>query len=279
MNYWRIAPDPRLRAFVACYWIMDGARTAAPSEELMLPDGQSEIVFYRARGEFERWALGARDRTQRMSGSYLIGGRTRTVGTRSDGALKLAGVKLDSRFLRALIRAPLADFRDTTLSFADLGDPAMLALEAAVSEARSPQRIAALLDHHLLGVSRDFRTRHTVSDALLHRIVLDHGTTPILEWARHHRVDPRTLERGFGASFGMTPKQFARVTRFKHVWRRIGAGTVSLDGFYDQSHFNREFRHFTGVAPGVKLAGRMTQGTLVADHLLVAETALRHAAS
>ena len=44
----------------------------------------------------------------------------------------------------------------------------------------------------------------------------------------------------------------------------------SLDGFSDQSHFNREFRHFMGVAPGAKLAGRMAQGMKVADHLIQA---------
>jgi AraC-like DNA-binding protein len=76
----------------------------------------------------------------------------------------------------------------------------------------------------------------------------------------------------------MTPKQFARVLRFKRHYRalisHVGARrslSADLEGFYDQSHFNREFRHFTGVAPGAKLAGRMTLGMKVADHLLASD--------
>lgn len=269
MRYWRIEPDPRLRAHVACYWVMDGARSRVPSEELMLPDGHSEIVFSRGSGCFERWKLGEREHTQRMAGSYLIGGRSHTVGTRSDFALKLAGAKLDSRFLRAAIRTPLSEFRDSPISLADLGDRRLLDLEDAVANGTTPAAIAAALDGYFLEVLGGYAPPCRAPDALLRRIRADRGTTPILRWAKDARVDARHLERSFCAAAGMTPKQFARVIRFKHAWRSLGE--MPLDGFYDQSHFNREFRYFTGVPPGVKLAGRMTQGTLVADHLLEAD--------
>jgi AraC-like DNA-binding protein len=274
MRYWRIAADPRLRAHVSCYWVMDGARSSVPSEELMLPDGFSEIVFTRMSGGFERWKLGERERAQHMTRSYLLGGRSHTVGTRSDVALKLAGAKLDSRFLRAAIGTPLSEFRDSTVALADLGDRRLLELEDFIASSTTPETIAAALDRYFLGVLREYAPRRRASDALLRRIQIDHGTTSILRWARDARVDARHLERGFCAATGMTPKQFARVIRFKRAYRdlvargRTAAAGTPLDGFYDQSHFNREFRYFTGVAPGVKLGGRMTQGTLVADHLL-----------
>ena len=74
----------------------------------------------------------------------------------------------------------------------------------------------------------------------------------------------------------MTPKQYARVIRFKRAYRSLLEPVhrplaTALDGFYDQSHFNREFRFFTGVAPGTRLAGSMCQATSVTDHLLQAE--------
>ncbi|HTU68149.1 MAG TPA: AraC family transcriptional regulator [Steroidobacteraceae bacterium] len=270
MSFWRFTPDPRLRGVVACYWVMDGAPSAVPTEELMLPDGHSEVVFSRARGNFERWKLGDRMHAPRMTGSYLIGGRSHTVGTRSAGALKLAGVKLDSRLLRAWIRTPLSDFRDNTLTFAELGDASLLDLEDAVASAPSPAHVAALFDDTLLAVLAHVDPTPTATDALMRQIHHDRGATPILRWAAERRIDARALERRFCASTGLTPKQFARVIRFKHAYRALGARATTFDGFYDQSHFNREFRHFTGVAPGVKLAGRMAQGTLVADHLLEA---------
>jgi AraC-like DNA-binding protein len=284
MRYWRIAADARLRGVVACYWVVEGlpwdprVRALEPAHDLLIPDGLSEIVFNRGGGGFDRWKLGDTAGRQRMPGSYLIGGRSHSVNTNAPGPLQLAGVKLDSRFLRAIIRTPLSKFRDATLSLADLGDEQLLALEDAVANSRCVEAIAGLFDNFLLAAMREPRRSRSAVDALIARVQHDHGTTPILGWARHAAVDSRSLERAFCAEVGMTPKQYARVIRFRrHYQAMISTDARSkplssnLDGFFDQSHFNREFRHFTGVAPSVKLAGRMTQGMKVADHLLQAE--------
>ena len=100
-----------------------------------------------------------------------------------------------------------------------------------------------------------------------------------MQWTRTERINSRTLERRFCACMGMTPKQYARIVRFKHSYHQLvladtGKLTVHLDGYYDQSHFIHEFRHFLGVAPSVRLKGRMLPVTTVSDHLLRGEFAL-----
>jgi AraC-like DNA-binding protein len=281
MRYWRIAPDPRLRGFVSCYWavvsqpICARLQASEPTEDLLIPDGLSEIVFNRGGEGFDRWQLGEPDRKQHMGGSYLIGGRSRSVNTHAPQPLRLCGVKLDSRFLRAIIRVPLSEFRESTLSLADLGDTQLSALEDSLANARCVETAAGLLDNFFMAAMRDLQRSRSAVDALVARIQQDHGATPIMGWAKSHGVDSRSLERGFCAEVGMTPKQYARVIRFRRHYQTLisddrprrpyGAG---LEGFFDQSHFNREFRHFTGVAPSTKLAGRMTHGMKVSDHLI-----------
>ncbi len=281
MTYWRIAPDARLRGLVSCYWVVDGKhvserlRALEPAEDLLIPDGLSEIVFNRGGAGFERWKLGGRDSRQQMRASYLIGGRSHSVNTHAPEPVHLAGVKLDSRFLRAVIRTPLSEIRDITLSLPDLGDEQLLALEDSIANARCIEAMVALLDNYFLAALRDLGRGRTAVDALVARIHQDGGATPILGWARQNNMDSRSLERAFCAAVGMMPKQYARVVRFKRHYQALISPdseqttlSAKLDGFYDQSHFNREFRHFTGVAPGTKLAGRMTQGMKVADHLI-----------
>ena len=281
MRYWRVAPDPRLRGVVACYWAVASqainARLNAnePVEDLLIPDGLSEIVFNRGCDGFDRWQLGAPDRRVVMSESYIIGGRSHSVNTYAAAPLSLAGVKLDSRFLRAIIRTPLSEFRESTLSLADLGDAQLLALEDAIGNARCVETVAGLFDNFFLAALRDYQRAKNSVDSLVARILADRGTTPILGWARGAGLDSRSMERSFCADIGMTPKQFARVVRFKSHYQALilrpkkrRSLSADLEGFYDQSHFNREFRHFTGVAPSTKLAGRMTQGMKVADHLI-----------
>jgi AraC-like DNA-binding protein len=285
MRYWRITPDPRLREHVLCYWMVEEAPRCRRErfqhdEDVLIPDGHSEIVFNRDTTGFERWRLGARERGTHMRGSYLIGGRSHSVATHASAPVKLAGVKLESRFLRALIGCPLHEFRDATLSLRDLGDAGLIELEEKIAAARSASAVAGLLDGFLLQAMRRPRSEPSAADELLRKIHRDRGTTPIMRWARDARVDSRSLERSFCSATGMTPKQYARVIRFKRAYSALLARdtprrsmSAALDGFYDQSHFNREFRLFTGMAPSAKLAADLPQTMDITDHLLQAELA------
>ena len=60
----------------------------------------------------------------------------------------------------------------------------------------------------------------------------------------------------FAAHVGVTPKLYARIDRFRGVLAQVASGRavswtqLALDlGYYDQSHFVRDFRAFTGLAP------------------------------
>jgi AraC-like DNA-binding protein len=279
MFYWRVQPDPRLRSRIQCYWVMEGAKSIVPSKELLIPDGLSEIVLNLDGTAFQRWKLDTPDRQTPMRHSYVIGGRSHSIGTFSSETMRLAGVKLDPRVMRTLIGTHLNEFRDETLSLSELGFKPLLELEDAAANLQSAEQIVELFDEFFLralGVGRPVRD---AVDALLQRIHADRGATSIMRWADDAGIDARGLERAFCAATGMTPKQYARVIRFKRTYReligreRAAPLSAQLDGFYDQSHFNREFRFFTGVAPTVKLKGRMDQGMIVSDHLLQAEPA------
>lgn len=278
MRYWRLRPDVRLLPWVHCYFIVkdtsagrDGAAIQTP--ELLLPDGHSEIVFS-FDAAFERWRVESQERTV-MQSSYVIGGRSHSVLTHNLGPLRLVGVKLDSRFLHLLIRAPLTQFSDSTVTLHDLQHRGLLELDDALATLGSVAAIVRRLDGFFLDVRYGLSHRATSTDALLQTIVRERGNLSIMDWAREHRIDARTLERRFSERTGMTPKRFARVVRFKHAYHRLTAGSSAcgdpLDGFYDQSHFHREFRHFTGAAPAERLRGRMQHGTCVTDHLIEGE--------
>jgi len=65
----------------------------------------------------------------------------------------------------------------------------------------------------------------------------------------------RRLELAFREHIGLAPATIARMARFRRaVGLLVGGGTALTDlaarcGYYDQSHFNREFRAVTGTTP------------------------------
>lgn len=73
--------------------------------------------------------------------------------------------------------------------------------------------------------------------------------------ARALGLSERQLERRFLQRIGVSPKRYAGLVRFERalelVRRAPSLTRAALDaGYYDQSHFIREFRRFAGVAPG-----------------------------
>jgi AraC-like DNA-binding protein len=233
----------------------------------LIPDGHSELVF-RLSGSFTRWQLGGNARAH-MSESYVIGGRSKSVLTQSPGGLRLAGVKLEPRALRSLLRMPLGAFRDNTVGLGELGCRALLDLEDEIANLREVDPLPGIFDRFFLR-RLDERIE---DDAGIHRLITrlraSCGAQPILAWAREHGLDSRTLERRFVARMGMTPKQFARIERFKHSYLHLN-DRARLEGFYDESHFDREFRHFTGLSPQARLRQAARFTTSIADHLLQA---------
>lgn len=315
MRYWRMEPDPRLRPHVLCYFlalpISGGLHAGAPSpveDELLLPDGHSEIVFPLG-GAFERWRLGDTVRRQVMQQSYVIGSRSHSVLTRDLGPVTVAGIKLDPRALRRLLGISLGELRESTLSLDELGQRGLAELEDALAgtiggrAVASPavaareraatdlcaREVAAVLDRYLLRALAQLPPADAAVEQLLRHIRAGRGTLPIMEWIRQRRIDARHLERRFADAMGMTPKRYARIVRFKHGYHALLAGATEstparppltaphshLDGFYDQSHFNKEFRAFIGAPPGARLRATLRQATSISDHLLVSELSSR----
>jgi AraC-like DNA-binding protein len=68
-------------------------------------------------------------------------------------------------------------------------------------------------------------------------------------------ISERSLERYFKAHIGLSPKFYSRIIRFSNIFNLIETKDFNwsditfLAGFYDQSHFIKNFKEFTGEEP------------------------------
>ena len=282
MSYWLLPPDPSLRPFVKSYFISDVTERATDKLELHMPDGYAELVFVFGAG-YERHALDAPSSVATMRHSYVIGGRSRSIVTRDSGRIRVIGVKLEPGSLRGLIRSPLTELRDRTVNLGDLNDLKLLALEDQLADCHEAHEIGARLDRFLLARREALHDPDPLAERLMQRIRLERGCTSLTRAAQEYGVDPRTMERRFIALSGMSAKAYCRIVRFKLAYHAFlqrctlrsgkknndpSRSVDPLQGFYDQSHFIREFRFFTGTSPRQVAARRLATSTDVTNLLL-----------
>jgi AraC-like DNA-binding protein len=155
----------------------------------------------------------------------------------------------------SFLRSPLNDLAGSTVDLADLvGRPDELL--------RLTERLNITVNHHQrIGLVEQFllaRVQGSSPDPWMTAAVawLEGDTTSkrIDDLARSIGLSQSALERRFRRVIGVSPKKFYPLARLKRVVRLQATGadltTVAhASGYFDQSHFIKEFRQMTGSAP------------------------------
>jgi AraC-like DNA-binding protein len=122
-----------------------------------------------------------------------------------------------------------------------------------ICAARDHVERVAIFEEMLLARRRDRRDR--LVDIALATILEARGDIRIGALAKRLGTAQDPLEKRFRRIVGASPKQVASLTRVRHAitlgqqrgatWSQVAHAA----GYFDQAHFNREFRAVTGEAP------------------------------
>lgn len=153
----------------------------------------------------------------------------------------------------AFFREPLHELADRTLDLEEILQREQVhsageRLGVALDDAERVEVLASLLRECTV------RALDPIVQAALQQLEATGGRITIRELARTLSISQDPLEKRFRRAVGTTPKRFAslvRVTRAVEAYRS-GMRLVDLAvqaGYFDQSHFIREVRAFTGLRP------------------------------
>lgn len=114
------------------------------------------------------------------------------------------------------------------------------------------QRIE-LVERFLRSKLRYFKTDTIIAESIS-RIHSVYGNLRIKELISNFGISQDAFEKRFRKSTGATPKQFAHIVKMNSAIRQYQTRPSFLDlafenGYYDQSHFNKDFKIFTGQTP------------------------------
>jgi AraC-like DNA-binding protein len=230
--YREYAPDPAWRCWVECSWSVTTSQLLPGFP--VRPDGCLDIIYSRERG---LTAIGAMTAEQR----YDLPAGTRMVGVRFHPGM--AGP-----FLRA---AP-AELTDIAVALEDLWGRSARDLKVRLDEARSAGECIRTIAGQLRLPSGQPNGVQRAMQALS----AARGQVDLDEIARQANLSPRQFRRRCLEESGLTPKRLCRVLRFRYACELAEAQgrpewpAIALEaGYFDQAHFIRDFREFTGKTP------------------------------
>jgi AraC-like DNA-binding protein len=257
VRYAELAPSPRLRPWVRCYWSFDSESPAPGPAEAISPDGSPELIFHLGAA-FQRLDDAGRVTTQHRT--VFVGQIERAMRVRPAGRAWIFAVRFRPAGAAAFVRGAARGLASLSTPLADVWGRPGDELAERVAATRDDAGRAALVEEALLRRLAPARSSELAASAA-DRIAAAQGCVRIDRLADGLGVGVRTLERAFDECVGISPKTLARIARFRHALgalagpRRPEFAAVAHDcGYADQSHLVRDFREFAGEAPTRYLA-------------------------
>jgi AraC-like DNA-binding protein len=252
------SPANDLKEFVRAYAQRD---VASPGPELVQPIPASlEHIL-----EFE---FAAPPEIQYGDGTIQIGYRIAVVGCHTrpginlhlSGNIQSFGIFFQPLGLWQLFRVPAGELTDNSFSGGDLLGNAVEELWYQMADCKTFEARVGTIDQYLLKRAARASGRTTIMRAASHLFEC-RGMSRIDDLALHSGLSIRHFERRFLSDIGMTPKLFARITRFQmaldtklHFPSRTWLTIAHDFGYHDQMHMIRDFEGLGGASPEHVLA-------------------------
>jgi AraC-like DNA-binding protein len=246
-------PRLPLSMFVEYLWFYSGDNTER-ANELNLPEGTVDLII--DLGE-DKIRMHDRQNPEMRFGPAVL------CGPQSDySVMNIADVRLQMgvhfRLGRAgsFLGAPIYEALNKHFSLYELWGTAAIDLRDELLFASSISERFRILEKHLLAHINCKQDFDPAIDYVLHKYSRGPHVHSIKNAADQLGLSPKRFNRMFKDRVGMTPKRLYRLMRFQKVLhhiqlcRQMDWVEISwLYGYYDQSHFIKEFQSFSGLTP------------------------------
>lgn len=253
MKYKKYSPHPALSTYIECLFFWQVSRQ---SQEIAIdspPTGYNAVIFNLEGGY--QIAQHSRDR-QEIESSFVVGQSTSNYQLFLKDAIYQIGIVFKPTGIFKIFGIPGFEISNGRFSLDDLSASSLQLLEEQIAAMETPDQQINHIQHVLLN---QLASKNLVPDRLdlsVNEIVSKRGNIKISEILSGTFMSRRKFERRFLHEVGLSPKYYARLRRYGHVCSLI-AGKREADwdtllfpsGYYDQSHFIKDFKEFSGLSP------------------------------
>ncbi|MBF5046152.1 MULTISPECIES: helix-turn-helix transcriptional regulator [Myxococcaceae] len=239
----RFAPAPALEPYVQHFWTVRwDLRGERPVCAETLPHPCVHLVFERGRAQ-------------------VAGVQSRRFRRELRGQDRVFGVKFRPAAFQPLLRAPVSSLTDRTVSLRQVLGPSSDALREVVLAEPDVRACAALVQDFLAPRLPPLSAPLQLLRDLVERLAADPSLVRVEQVVELSGLSLRALQRGFRAAVGVSPKWVLKRYRLHEAAEQLArtpapelADLALQLGYFDQSHFIRDFKALVGQPPGAYAA-------------------------
>lgn len=254
MNYHTFEPGYDLDMLIRCYWTLESPGTQAMQKQRIVPDGCMEMIFH--AGDLYKQYLSPQEYIIQPR-CFVIGQLTVPLEIEPTGATGIFAVRFHPDGFMPFATLPVKEMANRAVPLEELFAGDGLKLEQDILQANSTEERIRIAEAFLLNRIRSAETIDRVVRATVDMMMEIKGQLSIEDLSGKVHVSRKQLERKFSAAIGLSPKQLAKTIRLQAALKMllnknfINLTTLAHEGeYYDQAHFIKDFKEFTGLTPG-----------------------------
>ena len=249
-------PNPLLSPYIARIWVFESSgRLPAQERKLIVPNTHLKLTLTFQNGIAAR--VGSKSFLQHENELTLTGLIDTPVilDPYEDAQTGTIVIEFNPAGAYRFFRLKYADIQNEIADLTDLTGNEAAALRTQLAETHDAERKLDLLQTFLLH-QLEKNPADPIYDHCIQRISATRGLITVAQLEKETGYSARWLHRKFSENLGTGAKNLAEIVRFKQFYQAYSTGIPPeilkqyiYQYYYDQSHFLRAFRRFTGTTP------------------------------
>ena len=255
MQFKNITPITQLQKYIERIWVFE-CNEKMPNEDLKLvvPNGRLKLLVPFRNGvaaKMDGWFHHSKENSMTLIGEIDIPciadmGTNDVTGT--------IGVEFSLQGAYHFFHLQFSDIKNQIHPLTDIAGKLAKQLEEQIANAASIERKIFLLQQFLLQ-QFSLHKNDSIFEYCVEKINASKGRISVKELEKKTGYSSRWLNMKFKDKIGISPKNLASIVRFSQYYNAFTNGNEMeflknnlYDFYYDQTHFLKDFKRFTGLS-------------------------------
>ncbi|WP_430410399.1 AraC family transcriptional regulator [Kordia sp.] len=254
MNYQTFQPHPDLESLISCYWTLEVPADNDSGKQRIVPDGCIEMAFILG-DDIKRYT--SEDEFILQPRAMILGQTIAPFYIEPTGYVNTFAIRFYPYGFANFVAEPIKNLanKETPLELL-FEEKIVQELEQKIIQATNVEERIEIIEKFLLEKLNEKSTVENIVKTTVDALLLTNGNAPIKTILKNDLSKRRQLERKFAKQIGISPKQLGKLIRLqtalKMILNKEGESLTNIayeSEYYDQAHFIKDFKEFTGTNP------------------------------